>query len=79
MNSNISNFRVTQFMAHPIAIENNINPSFSEKFYLYLNNPYISFVVCSIIKLLFYILLYKIFISIKNYYTHRFTNTININ
>lgn len=39
--------------------------SLKKKLERLMNNPYISFVICSIIKLIFYVILYKIYKFIK--------------
>lgn len=40
-----------------------------------MNNPYFSFTILSILKFIFYILLYKLYILIKKFYIDKFKNS----
>lgn len=63
-------------MAFPNTIsdgDENTHPNYIHSFYTLMNNAYFSFIVCSMIKFLFYIVLYKIYIIIKEI-TNRFNS-----
>lgn len=36
-----------------------------------MNNPYLSFMICSIIKFIFYVILYKAYVHIRNYFKRK--------
>lgn len=62
-------------MANPIP--KIIPEPFDQNQYLHqiMNNPYVSFIICSLIKLIIYVLIYKLYIILKKLYTTKYTDS----